>query len=242
MAKVDPTFNERLTNAYKSATSQGLWKGTYAAVDVAEYWAEAVQAWFDNNAENNALHNSINTRKELEEYDPVVAALCREVFKDNEWTYKKPEARAAADREHLKTFDRSQAPTFHWREEPVPEQPRISIDCALGEIQLESQNVLAGEDRNRWKDLLSQVQEGWYSSSQMMVRDKQVLLVPAKQTPSGIPVPQDGTHWSLELSNGEAKPTEGKGLSIRVRKGDDVLAKIRQNKGEIAVQRIVRLN
>ncbi len=74
--RVDPTFEERLLEAWEDAKEQGLWRGTYAITNPAEYWAEAVQSWFDDNRENDALHNRVNTRAELEEYDPALAALC----------------------------------------------------------------------------------------------------------------------------------------------------------------------
>ena len=62
--------------------ARGLWKGTYAATNPGEYWAESVQDWFDNNRSNDALHNHVHTRKQLLEYDPDVAKLCREVYGD----------------------------------------------------------------------------------------------------------------------------------------------------------------
>ena len=40
-----------------------------------EYFAEGVQSWFDNNREPDHDHNHVNTRAELIEYDPALAAL-----------------------------------------------------------------------------------------------------------------------------------------------------------------------
>ena len=31
---------------------------------------KAVQDWFDDNRQNDSLHNHVNTRAELKEYDP----------------------------------------------------------------------------------------------------------------------------------------------------------------------------
>ena len=81
---IDPTFDRRLREAYHSATNAGLWRNTYAATSPGEYWAESVQDWFDNNRQNDALHNHVATRAQLKEYDPKVAALCAEVFGDGE--------------------------------------------------------------------------------------------------------------------------------------------------------------
>lgn len=112
---VDPTFDERLNKAFGRAKGLGRWKDFYAGTNPAEYWAEGVQSWFGNNRENDAVHNHVNTRAELVEYDPELAALCREVFGDREWTYQKPADRDAAGKAHLNTYKPEEAPTFKWR-------------------------------------------------------------------------------------------------------------------------------
>jgi len=73
-------FRERLESAYHSAMDAGLWAATYAATNADEYWAEGVQSWFDLNDPPGPIHNEINTRAELEDYDPVLAGLIGEVF------------------------------------------------------------------------------------------------------------------------------------------------------------------
>lgn len=137
MNNVDPTFDGRLAKAFLGATQRGLWRGTYAAVNREEYWAEAVQCWFDDNRENDALHNHVNTRAELREYDPEVARLCEEVFGDLPWRYQKPALRPESDRKHLAGFDAAQAPTFRWRDEPIPDRPRVLIQTAIGDLEVE---------------------------------------------------------------------------------------------------------
>ena len=82
VSNLDPTFDARLKKTYESAMAGGLWKGKYASVNYREYFAEGVQSWFDNNREPDHDHNHVNTRVELLEYDPGLAALCREVFGD----------------------------------------------------------------------------------------------------------------------------------------------------------------
>lgn len=117
---VDPTFDKRLKAAYDSAIAAGLWKKTYASENYHEYWAEAVQSWFDDNRENDSIHNHVNTRAELKEYDPKVAALCAEVFGDKPWRYLRPSKRPEADRAHLKGLPEGHVATFRWRvEEPA---------------------------------------------------------------------------------------------------------------------------
>ena len=75
-------FRSRLEAAYENALAAGLWENTYASTNPDEYWAEGVQSWFGLNDPPGSIHNGINTRAELEAYDPVSAGLIREVFGD----------------------------------------------------------------------------------------------------------------------------------------------------------------
>ncbi|MDZ4401020.1 hypothetical protein [Prosthecobacter sp.] len=113
MTNVDPTFDTRLKAAFDAAMKAGLWKGAYASSNHHEYWAEGVQSWFDNNRENDAQHNHVNTRDELITYDPQLAALCREVFGDTVLKYTKPQTRLTG---HLAGYDPAKAPRFVWPE------------------------------------------------------------------------------------------------------------------------------
>lgn len=131
MVNVDATFDARVKAAYQGALKAGLWKGKYASVHHHEYFAEGVQSWFDNNRQNDHDHNHVDTRIELLEYDPALAALCREVFGDTELKYTKPATRL---RDHLAGYDPSTAPTFTW-----PKR----LDKARAEIRK------SAEDRSR---------------------------------------------------------------------------------------------
>lgn len=111
MNNLDPTFDARLEKAYADAMAKGLWKGKYASVNFHEYFAEGVQSWFDDNRVNDHDHNHVHLRSQLIEYDPGLAALCREVFGDTKLTYTKPATRLTG---HLKGYDPSKAPTFVW--------------------------------------------------------------------------------------------------------------------------------
>jgi len=113
MVNVDPTFDKRVKATYDSAMKAGLWKGKYAAVNHHEYFAEGVQSWFDNNRVNDHDHNHVNTRVLLLEYDPGLAALCREVFGDTVLKYTKPATRLHG---HLEGYDPATAPKFVWPE------------------------------------------------------------------------------------------------------------------------------
>jgi len=113
LVNTDPTFDDRLKSTYKSAMAKGLWKTKYASVNHAEYWAEGVQSWFGNNRPPDHDHNHVDTRKELQEYDPGLAALCQEVFGNTRLEYTKPTTRLHG---HLKGYDPQQAPRFRWPE------------------------------------------------------------------------------------------------------------------------------
>ncbi len=113
LVNVDATFDQRLKQTYDHAMAAGLWKGKYASVNHAEYFAEGVQSWFDNNRQPDHDHNHVDTRKELKEYDPGLAAICKEVFGDTELVYSKPATRLHG---HLTGYDPAAAPTFTWPE------------------------------------------------------------------------------------------------------------------------------
>jgi hypothetical protein len=113
LLNVDPTFDTRLKTAYAAAIKAGLWKGKYAATNHHEYFAEGVQSWFDDNRENDSDHNHVNTRVELLEYDPALAAICREVFGETELKYTKPTTRLTG---HMAGYDPAKSPAFAWPE------------------------------------------------------------------------------------------------------------------------------
>ena len=110
LSRVDPTFDGRLQKAFETAMAAGKWKGTYAATNHKEYWAEGVQAWFDCNDNRNL----VVTRTELKKADEGLSALLKEVFGDKAWRYQPPSKRDPADLAHLKGFDPSRATRFSW--------------------------------------------------------------------------------------------------------------------------------
>ena len=114
VVRIDPTFNPRLRTQYERAMAAGLWHGKYASENPNEYFAEGVQSWFNNNRPPDHDHNHVDTRAELKEYDPGLAALCEEVFGDQTGlVYTKPVTRLHG---HLAGYDPSQAPVFVWPE------------------------------------------------------------------------------------------------------------------------------
>lgn len=80
---VEPDFNERLESCRKKALVKGLWTDTYAISNKEEYFAECVQSFFNCNRfseQPNKVHNSINTRSKLKNYDPDMYELLKEFF------------------------------------------------------------------------------------------------------------------------------------------------------------------
>jgi cyclophilin family peptidyl-prolyl cis-trans isomerase len=137
LSTTDPTFDRRLRAAHRAALDRGLWKDTYAATNHSEYWAEGVQCWFDDNAAPDALHNNVRTRGQLKDYDPALAKLCQEVFGDKEWRYLRPAARKPADVKHLPGYDPKKLPRFEWRDAPLGDRPRATVQTAAGDFDIE---------------------------------------------------------------------------------------------------------
>ena len=84
---VDPQFEANLRSAYNEAIAAGKWNRTYAATNTEEYWAEGVQSWFNCNTQSdppNGVHNHVNTRNELRDYDRGLYELLRNWFEDND--------------------------------------------------------------------------------------------------------------------------------------------------------------
>lgn len=161
MRELDPTFDTRLRAAYNDASEHGRWKGTYAAANPGEYWAEAVQDWFDNNRHDDAQHNHVHTRAQLKEYDPALAKLCEEVFGDVPWRYHKPRERNASEQAHLAGFDPASAPRFQWREESVPDRPLVRFETSEGEFELELDAKAAPATT---RNFLKYIEQGLYSN------------------------------------------------------------------------------
>ena len=119
--RIDHDFDKELKKIYDRAMAEGLWKGKYAATNKEEYWAEGVQSFFDTNRPPDHDHNHVRTRKALEEYDPRLAKLIGEVFRNNPWRYSKPVDRKGAG--HLTGYDPKKGKAFAWPkglEKPKP--------------------------------------------------------------------------------------------------------------------------
>src|SRR5262245_5676904 len=98
LREVDPTFQKRLEEAYKSAMDKGLWMGTYVATDPSEYWAEGAQAYFDCMRPQFGA----NTREKLEKYDEGLFKLVDDVYKQSKFRYVRYDQRKPAAKEKAK--------------------------------------------------------------------------------------------------------------------------------------------
>ena len=231
--RIDPTFDVRLRRAYEDALSRGLWANTYAAVDRSEYWAEAVQSWFDDNRENDSLHNHVNTRLELKLYDPGVAALCEEVFGDLPWRYRRPVDRPPTERLHLRALEAHHPPRFEWRKETVPTAARFLVDCPAGSMEIE---LLPANAAGEVGALLETIQQGYYGGGQLLRKGELLTLVPGATLPTGEPVPSGARRWQLTLS----EPHPG-ALIVRILRGGDRLPPP-EGHSSLPLQRVTRLN
>lgn len=84
---------EEVRDAYAAGIEKGLWTNTFAATNASEYWAEMVQTWFNAQRQNvPGLTNHVDTREELIAYDPEIASIISNVFRDNNWRYECPTA------------------------------------------------------------------------------------------------------------------------------------------------------
>ncbi len=102
----------------------------------------------------------MDTRAELKDYDPALAKLCAEVLGDGPWRYRKPMARDAAGRAHLTGWDPAHAPHFRWRQAPLTDKPRVLVQTALGDIEME---LDARKAPATTENFLRYVREGFYS-------------------------------------------------------------------------------
>jgi hypothetical protein len=182
MLNVDPTFDTRLKAAYEAATKAGLWRGKYASVNHHEYWAEGVQSWFDDNRVNDHDHNHVHLRTQLIEYDPGLAALCREVFGDTELHYTKPTTRLTG---HMAGYDPSKAPTFAWPEQL--QAARQLIQAKAQKRDEEANDVRAIRTIEGWtvsisRELVDQEAEATAKALQLLAQQLQEIarVVPAK--------------------------------------------------------------
>ncbi|SDE16594.1 RICIN domain-containing protein [Glycomyces harbinensis] len=80
----DASLSDELYAVYENAYNTGLWPNTYAISNIDEYFATLSSVWFDVMAEkpdwSDGVRSPINTRAELQAYDPVAYAFFAKVY------------------------------------------------------------------------------------------------------------------------------------------------------------------
>jgi hypothetical protein len=80
----DPSLSDELYAAYENSWATGRWPNTYAIGNIDEYFATLSAIWFDVMAEKpdwtDGVRSPINTRAELQEYDPQAYELFAKVY------------------------------------------------------------------------------------------------------------------------------------------------------------------
>lgn len=93
--RLDATFDEKLRQLHEAAAAKGIWNGTPAAADRADYWAAGVVAYFDAGPDQPPPRAArpIFTRAALKEHDPDLFALVEETMGYREridWRFRPP--------------------------------------------------------------------------------------------------------------------------------------------------------
>jgi alpha-glucosidase len=81
--RLDVELDRKLQKLQEAALAKGLWKGTAAARQRADYWTAGVEAYFDAAGDGPAPNDAerpIATRRALEAYDPGLYALVDETM------------------------------------------------------------------------------------------------------------------------------------------------------------------
>ena len=92
--RMDVQFDLRMREAFDTAIKQGLWKGTPAARNSAEYWAAGVEAYFDAAGRGFppvGTPRPITTREALQTYDPNLFKIVDETMLydgHQDWRYQ----------------------------------------------------------------------------------------------------------------------------------------------------------
>lgn len=83
------SLDSELETLYQDALTAGTWQDTYAATNRQEYFAEAVQSFYDTNLEADpadGVHGPIDTRAELATEDPAIYTFVTAIFdEDDPW-------------------------------------------------------------------------------------------------------------------------------------------------------------
>jgi len=90
LERIDRRFDEKVKKLYRKARKQNLWTGTTAMKNRFNYFAEAVQSFFNANQIAVSGNKPVNTREQLQAHDPDIALFIGDIFKHPErvdWRY-----------------------------------------------------------------------------------------------------------------------------------------------------------
>ncbi len=90
LERIDRRFDEKVRELYRKAKKRKLWAGTAAMKNRFQYFAEGVQSFFDDNQIVTSGGDLVNTREQLEAYDPDLVLFIGDIFKHPErvdWRY-----------------------------------------------------------------------------------------------------------------------------------------------------------
>jgi hypothetical protein len=93
LERIDCRFDNKVNQLYRNAKKKNLWAGTLAMKNRFNYFAEAVQSFFNANQIVTSGNSPVNTRQQLKSYDPDMALFIGDIFKHPErvdWRYSKP--------------------------------------------------------------------------------------------------------------------------------------------------------
>jgi hypothetical protein len=82
---IDRAFRRELDRAWRAAQAAGRWANTYAGSNEAEYFAEGAQVYFGVNFTGppggDGVHNDIDTRDKLRDYDRPLFDLFERIYR-----------------------------------------------------------------------------------------------------------------------------------------------------------------
>jgi hypothetical protein len=90
LERIDRRFDEKVRKLYRNAKDKKLWAGTPAMNNRFKYFAEGVQSFFNANQIITSGNDRVNTREQLQVYDPDLALFIGDIFKHPErvdWRY-----------------------------------------------------------------------------------------------------------------------------------------------------------
>jgi hypothetical protein len=90
LERIDRRFDDKVRKLYRNAKKRNLWTGMPAIKNRFNYFVEGVQSFFNANQIVTSGKDHVNTREQLQVYDPDLALFIGDIFKHPErvdWRY-----------------------------------------------------------------------------------------------------------------------------------------------------------